>query len=598
MSKNRILPVLLIVLAIITGTAFASQQSTKLTFRGTTTLGTETAIDSIVINDTITEIHGGIVVNRPIPHSGVSVMSVPASLSIPSPKGNTVTLLNPGFFGFNGITHRDQRLAGTGAYANTQFSLEPPDQALSVGNGFVLEVVNDALTVYSTSGRRLTAAKPTNQFFNLAPEINRTTNVYGDSTSDPKSYYDNDTNRWFLLVSQEDINSSTGDPSGRSHLELAVSQTGDPTGAWNLFSIDTTDDGSNGTPSHPNCPCVTDNPLIGADASGFYISSNEFSLFSTPFNGAQLYAMSKKALANGTLPVVVRKDASQYLVPFGGLSYSIQPATVPPSGTFAPNTEYFLSALDFNGTLDNRIALWALTNTSSLDSASPNLNLTLAVLDSETYGQPPSAQQRDGFRILGMVYIPQQGGNREKLELLNSNDDRMNQVVFSNGKLWSGVNTIVKTNDGSTRVGIAYFIVAPSWTGSTLNGSIVNQGYVAVNRNNVMYPSIGVNKAGMGVMTFTLVGQDYFPSAAYTPINAINGSGNVHLARLGASPEDGFSGYSFFNYSGVARWGDYSASVASSDGSIWIGVEYIPNSPRTTLANWGTFIGNVKSFSK
>ncbi len=600
MSKTKILSVLLIALALITGTALASPQSTKLTFRGTTTLGTGTAIDSNVTYETTTEIHGGIdrVANRPIPRSGlVAISTLP---SIPNPQGNAITLINPGFFGFNGVTHSDQRLAGTGAFTNTQFSKEPPDQALSIGNGFVLEVVNTALAVYSTSGKRLTASKPINQFFNMAPEINRTTNVFGDFTTDPKSYYDPGTNRWFLTVSQYDKNSSTGDPSGRSHLELAVSQTGDPTGAWNLFSIDTTDDGNNGTPNHPNCPCFGDQPLIGADANGFYISTNEFSLFSTPFNGAQIYAMSKKALAAGTLPVVVQINASQYLVPFGGLSYSIQPATVPQGAAFATDKEYFLSALDFSGTLDNRIAVWALTNTSSLNSTSPNLNLTLNVIDSETYSQPLPAQQKEGFRYLGTIYIPQQpGGKREKLEMLNSNDDRMNQVVFSDGKLWSGVNTVVKTKDGSTRVGIAYFIVAPSWTGDTLGGSIVNQGYVAVNRNNVMFPSIGVNAAGKGVMTFTLVGMDYFPSAAYTPIDAINGSGNVHIAKLGASPEDGFTGYSFYGYTdGVARWGDYSAAVAAPDGSIWIGVEYIPMAPRTALANWGTFISNVKSFSK
>jgi len=51
----------------------------------------------------------------------------------------------------NGLTHADQRLAGTGAYTNTQFSTEPPDQGLCTGNGDVLEVVNAALRVRSAS---------------------------------------------------------------------------------------------------------------------------------------------------------------------------------------------------------------------------------------------------------------------------------------------------------------------------------------------------------------------------------------------------------------------------------------------------------------
>lgn len=47
----------------------------------------------------------------------------------------------------NGLTHRDQRLANGG----NQFSLEPPDQALCVGNGFVVEAVNSVLRVHSSA---------------------------------------------------------------------------------------------------------------------------------------------------------------------------------------------------------------------------------------------------------------------------------------------------------------------------------------------------------------------------------------------------------------------------------------------------------------
>ena len=64
-----------------------------------------------------------------------------------------ISLLNPGFSGFDALDHADQRLAGTGKYANTQFSLEPPDQGLCVGNGFVVETVNTAFAVYDSKGK-------------------------------------------------------------------------------------------------------------------------------------------------------------------------------------------------------------------------------------------------------------------------------------------------------------------------------------------------------------------------------------------------------------------------------------------------------------
>src|SRR5260370_34290156 len=101
----------------------------------------------------------------------------------------------------------------------------------------------------------------------------------------------------------------------------------------------------------------------------------------------------------------------------------------------------------------------------------------------------------------------------EHLCLIASNDASMNQVVFANGSLWGGVNTVVKTSNGRTRSGIAYFIVTPSLSSGSLSASIANQGYVSVNQNSVVFPSIGVNTSGKGVMTFTLVGGNYFPSA-------------------------------------------------------------------------------------
>ena len=117
-------------------------------------------------------------------------MNKAAALQPPSPPGTPVVSNPGGATGFNGLTHADQRNAGTGQYVNTQFSLEPPDQGLCVGHGFVLEPVNDAFAVYNESGARLTAFTALNQFYNRSPAINRVTGVTGDFLSDPKCYWD------------------------------------------------------------------------------------------------------------------------------------------------------------------------------------------------------------------------------------------------------------------------------------------------------------------------------------------------------------------------------------------------------------------------
>ena len=507
------------------------------------------------------------------------------------PNPPTKHLSSSSVTGFNGLTHADQRLASNG----NQFSIEPPDQGLAVGNGYVVEAVNLAIRVRSTSGSVLVPAKGLNEFFNLAPAIVRSTPpVYGPFISDPKCYYDQDAKRWFVTVLEIDTNPATGDLLRKSAVMMAVSRTADPTGEWNIYSFDTTN--NTGTPDHPGCPCFGDQPLIGADANGFYISTNEFPIIGDGFNGAQVYAISKSKLAAGppNLPVVVSFSG----IPLAeSLAYTLQPAITAAGGPHASingGTEYFLSALDFTATLDNRIAVWALTNTSSLNSATPQLRLQSAVLDSQVYGQPPDAQQRPGpLPLADLIFSGALGKPfREHLPLIAANDDRMQQVMFAAGKLWSSLNTVVKPLNGTVQVGAAFFVVTPSWTGTTLGGTISQQGYVSRSGHSILFPSVGVNKNGKAIIAFSIVGDDLYPSVAYAPIES-TGAGSIQVVAPGAAPADGFTGYVSQTGSRTERWGDYSAAVADLDGSIWFANEYIPNLPRTALANWGTFIGKV-----
>jgi len=581
------------------GSSTGLESLTAMSYRGTTTITDSTTTDSSIGSGTTLENSPAPDLAQLAPNNGLGSSKVP-SAHVPTPSGNSLAKSNPGFFGFNGLTHRDQRLAGTGSYVNTQFSLEPPDQGLCASSNFLVETVNTALAVYSSAGARLKGPTAINQFFGLKPEVIRASPpVFGDFASDPRCYHDPTTDAWYFTVLQIDTNPSTGAFGPRSHLELAVSTTGDPAGVWNLFELDVTDDGAGGTPSHAGCPCFGDQPLIGADANGFYVSTNEFSISllngqGGTYVGAQLYAMSKTILAAGALPTVVQINAAGTLSSFGGIDFSVQPSTTPPGGSYATNTEFLLSTPDILNLLTNRLALWALTGTSSLNSATPNLTLTVTIVGSEVYGVPPNSEQKDGFRPLGTVVIPALGGNPGKLELLQTNDHRMQQLVYADGKLWSAVTTAVAFKNSPIQAGIAFFILSPSLAGGTLTGSMVKQGYVAVVGESVFFPSIGVNSAGKGVMTFTLAGPDFFPSAAYTTIDAVNGAGAIHTAAPGALPEDGFTGYLFFGASNrAARWGDYSAAVAAPNGSIWLAVEYIPNLQRTQNANWGTFISNV-----
>jgi hypothetical protein len=403
--------------------------------------------------------------------------------------------------------------------------------------------------------------------------------------SDPRVYFDKDTNTFFTTELAIDTNPATGGfltgAAARSRTLIAV--THDPTSTWTVLSNNTTNDGGQFGP----CPCFGDQPLIGADANGFYISTNAFSISTQSFRGAQLYAIPKVALAAGSITTVVRfNQLTEANVPF---AFSIQPASTPPGGAFASGsngTEYFVSALDFTNELDNRLVVWALTNTASLNTPTPALQLINAVVNTEVYGAPPSAQQKPGI-------TPLADSVRDHEELVASNDDRLQQVVFAGGKLWTSLNSVVQPENGPVRVGAAWFILTPAATSGSVSATVANQGYVAANQNYVLFPAIGVNAASKGVISFTLVGPDFFPSAAFATLDVASGAGDIQIAAPGAVPDDGFTGYSAFGGARVGRWGDYAAAVADESGNIWVATEYIPNAPRTVNANWGTFVTRV-----
>lgn len=499
-----------------------------------------------------------------------------------------------GFAGFNGLNDYQQVTAGTGPYTGTQFDLEPPDQGLCVNaaGGRVVEAINLAAQVFDTSGTPLTQPAALNQLFGQAPEYTPTSTgaagpPFGPFLSDPKCYYDPATSGWFLTVLSFAVNPSTGAFTGPSQQLIAVT-TGDPsTSTWSIYSYDTTDPGGNG------CPCFGDQPLIGADANGFYITTNEYSTLGSAYNGAKMYALSKAGLEDGTNTAVTElqpgTDAA-VTADLGGVAFSIQPATSPSAADFdasAGGTEYFQSALDFGaapalGTRADRIAVWSLTNTSSLAGPAPDVALHVAVLPSELYAQPPNAEQAPGALVIN-----------KKLPLLDANDDRMNQVVYQGGHLWSGLNTAVKTPQGPTAAGIAWFATSPATSAAgDLAAALTGQGYVAVNEEDVIFPSIGVNDAGAAVMAFTLTGPDYHPSAAYAPLT-LGGAGPIYVAAAGAGPEDGFTSLKAYGGTGSDRWGDYSAAVADTSGTVWMATEYISGGQRTPFADWATYVYHV-----
>ena len=522
---------------------------------------------------------------------------------VPTPAGNQFALGS--FVGFAGLTEFEQAYAVFAGPNGINGELEPPDQGLAVGGGFVVETVNDAIAVFDASGNFL-GAEALNPFFNQAPEatIDPSTGKiasFGPFISDPRVLFDSTTGHFFISVLEIDTDPATGAFANASHLLIAVSLDSNIGDGFNIFSLDVTNDGD---ARFGTCPCVGDEPLAGFDANGYYLSTNAFSLATRTFRGDQIYAFSKSALE--TTPPSLSPIVLTSVQHFGNLNqaegpgFSVSPAFVPPGGTFETDnggTEYFVSSLDFTGTLDNRLTVWALTHTSSLDSSTPDLALNNVVIDTEAYGRPPATEQKPGPTPL--LDLLASLGYKNHEELITDNDDRMQQVTFAHGMRWASLATIVKTPQGPARAGAAWFILNPDVSGGQVSTTVSNQGYVAINstlQNSVLFPSVGVNASGQAVLAFSVAGQDFYPSAAYALLDPAGGAGPIVISGPGVAPDDGFTAYRPIgpNFR-ASRWGDYTFAVSDENGTIWTGAEMIPpeQAPFVPFANWGTFITSV-----
>jgi hypothetical protein len=556
-------------------------------------------------------------------------------------------------FGFEGLNHYQQRYARGG----NQFSVEPPDQGMCAGNGYVVEAVNDVLNVYNASTgasalpdntatnivggfpRNVNHAVDLNSFYGYAPAVNRTSGARGQFVTDPSCLYDAQTQRWFVVVLTLEVKPTApnaGGFLGPNHLDIAVSNTSNPTGAWTIYRLPVQDDGTAGTPNH-HCghtgtppayrtnpdACLGDYPHIGADANGFYITTNEYEFFGDAFIGAQVYAFSKAQLASTPASINVTQFDTSTMGAGGKPGFTLWPAQSP-AGQFASGnggTEYFLSSdaadeaqcdsgtvCHGSGTSTN-LLVWALTNTSSLNSATPALSLDNKVLTVEQYAIPPKQKQPGsgtladknttpdvaqgacindtttptvlGVGCWNLLFIPPGPAHDEVISRPDSNDTRMQQVMYANGKVWGALDTALNPGSGPQRAGIAWFIVNPN------SGNVVKQGYLGATGHDFTYPAIGVTASGRGVMAFTATGDTLNPSAAYAPIDANAGVGdwNVVTGGQGAARDDGFTSYkSQVGNPPRTRWGDYGAAAVDGN-SIWIASEYIAHT--CNYVDWG-----------
>jgi hypothetical protein len=465
-----------------------------------------------------------------------------------------VTGQNPaGEFGFTGITGYLQ------AAANGNVDLEPPDQGLCAGDGYVADFVNNAFTVYEPDGAEVLPVIPSYAIFKQPSTA---------FMSDPRCRYDSATQRWILT---EFV---VGTATAPSLQFIAVSNTKDPTGTYTIWQFNTTDKTTKG------CPCFGDYDELGVDQNGIYITTDEFPDGAGAYNGVIVYAVSKQLLetepTTGIVPVVFgyRLTTDAF-----GQPYIVSPASTPDGATFARNTEYFVES-NGNAASDNHLIVYGMNDTSELaNNQAPNMYSTRVT--TQSYAFPfADAKQKVGPFPLGQA-------NQDPEGQLQADFDAVMQTTYVGGQVYAELTTELSGGN----LGSEWFILKPTFSGSALTATVTHQGLVSASGQSLVYPAIGLDSAGSGYMTFALSGPSYFPSAAYIAFGSSGPTGDIITSQRGAAPEDGFTCYAAFvgpSYGGC-RWGDYSAAT-SVGSTIYMATEMIPPQSRDELTNWGTFV--------
>jgi len=461
--------------------------------------------------------------------------------------------------GFTGI-YEGANAAATGG------ELEPPDQGMAVNDGVVGEIVNNTVQFFK-HGVALTDPLNNAVFFNSGSVA---------QLSDPHMTYDPSVQRWFA-----DELTYSG-PLGYGFF-LAVSDTSDPTGSWNVYFIPAASSDLKGC---GKAGCLPDYPQVGFDANGFYITADLFG--PTHFVTAAVYALPKQELISGKAVTPIR---------FALPDFVVQPAVPAPGEPFVlanGGTEFFMTARNiYNGSTTIRV--WQIQNTFNIVSAPSTLVAVKTDLKGQAYtSSVPSTQPN----VIGPYGKSQRATSAPMLD--GGYNAFSANVKIARGHIYAALTTGAMDSNGLARDNIAWFVIDP--TGKTPR--ISKQGtIVAPTGYSISYPGIAINRYGNGYVGVSITSPDKkavggYPSTAIIPFTSA-GPGAIMVTGVGGASDDGFTGYGAPGSPGqVGRWGDFaSATVDPTTGIFYTANEFIPDSsvyPRGTFANWGTFVTAIQ----
>jgi hypothetical protein len=407
----------------------------------------------------------------------------------------------------------------------------PPDPTGDVGPNHYVQMVNSSIQIFDKNGATLYGPTNNNTIWSGFGGACQTRN-----DGDPVVLYDQLADRW--LVSQF----TSASPYGEC---IAISQTGDPTGAWYryFFQFSTT--------------VFYDYPHLGVWPDGYYMGANRFTqLYQGP--AAVVFDRAKMLLGQPATFQAFNVSSS-----YGTLLPSdLDGATLPPAG--APNV--------FAAKGNNALYLWKFkvnwATPASSTFTGPTTLTTAAFNNLCTSGRSCVPQPGTTVGLDGL-------GDRLMFRLAYRNMGTYDTLVATHA-----VNAVTTGTQAAVRW---YEVRNPAST----TPSIYQQGTYAPDATNRWLSSIAMDKTGNIAMVYSASSSSVYPSIRYT--------GRLASDTLGQMPqgESTLIAGSGSQTGTASRWGDYAQITVDpvDDCTFWMTHEYMPS---TGAAPWTTRIGAFK----
>ncbi len=520
------------------------------TFAATGIRGTANA----QLTGTYAELIGQVnVASLPAPTVDNTLQIVSLPLLVPNPSGlqtaktsalgsPKTTSPNPS----NNFIHVQKEIAGTPGTNPNPCRCTPPDQGLGASDKFVVQMVNLAGTIYSTSGSVRKSTFSLADFWFLPVRGG----PLGFGLSDPEVVFDASAGRWYAsIIDLFDVN----------RVNFAVSATEDPTGTWFIYRV-IANRGPLGV-CGPSCQhTLPDQPYIGYSDDKFLITANDFVIdFTTgtgPFIGVQVWILNKGEMLSGNRFIdLVTNDASSTLTtpsPLPNTNFAIRPAQHLSSTTIAYMAENCEPAavVAIIGACTTSPSTGAGINVYTISGIPPGpVAVAVNTVPIAPPGFPPNADQPGH---------PADANNN-----LNTGDNRIESVVWQNNLLWTALNSDCPTSTKDFSC-VRLDEIATSTTSSPTILQDFNLGIVGAF---VFYGAVSLDSSNNLVVVYGESSSTIFPSLEVTGQIATAAAGSLANAATIASG-------SALELS--TRYGDYfwAATQPKTPNTFWVSGEF------------------------